>query len=646
MSFELHALARQGQAEPLRSALAALGANANAAVNAPDKKSLVPLAHALQARADVEIVNLLLKAGADPGVSVPDPWESSKTLLSLAISQGQIDCVETLLDAGADLHYRRGGYDAVLDAAHAHPLESSRRVELLDLLIRRGADVNGCSEWGERALLVLSRRGEFAAVARLLEAGAEALRLKWSPALRAIALDRDADAKDLASAAASALEHRDHEGRDALLLACAAGRIDVAKDLLALGADPDSRDRNGHPALLVAIQCGQGASARALLALGLREGLNDAGRKPALAMAAEQADAAAVRALLEAGATVDQGFTLKLSPEAESFSAKLLEDAVQGKPAWLQQLAGQLPEEVAQGLSELQALLEPAELEESLESTLAETFERPLRPETALSYALDGEVARLLLEAGADPQHLQAEARRSLLKLPADPRPDALDEVVACVFAQQRERSFGALNPEPMQREFWLAMIRGGQSAYHANQHFGASSFGGTPTWCAQRFGQSISFLPDGRIVQVGGEHEDGYDPDFCIYNDVFVHHPDGRIEILGYPEQEFPPTDFHTATLCGEEILIVGGLGYFGQRGYGSTPVYRLCTLSWRISTLPTGGEPPGWIHRHRARLEGRTLQVWEGQRLFLDSKGEEEQAPLEGVWLLDLDAATWRRG
>jgi hypothetical protein len=24
--------------------------------------------------------------------------------------------------------------------------------------------------------------------------------------------------------------------------------------------------------------------------------------------------------------------------------------------------------------------------------------------------------------------------------------------------------------------------------------------------------------------VQIGSEHEDDYDPDFCIYNDVFVH--------------------------------------------------------------------------------------------------------------------------
>jgi hypothetical protein len=41
----------------------------------------------------------------------------------------------------------------------------------------------------------------------------------------------------------------------------------------------------------------------------------------------------------------------------------------------------------------------------------------------------------------------------------------------------------------------------------------------------------SLTLLPDGRAIQIGGEHEDYYDPDFCIYNDVFVHEPDRSID-------------------------------------------------------------------------------------------------------------------
>jgi hypothetical protein len=52
----------------------------------------------------------------------------------------------------------------------------------------------------------------------------------------------------------------------------------------------------------------------------------------------------------------------------------------------------------------------------------------------------------------------------------------------------------------------------------------------------------------DRRTVQIAGKHEDHYDPDFRIYNDVFVHTRDG-ITVHGYPQSDLPPTDFRTAT-------------------------------------------------------------------------------------------------
>ena len=43
------------------------------------------------------------------------------------------------------------------------------------------------------------------------------------------------------------------------------------------------------------------------------------------------------------------------------------------------------------------------------------------------------------------------------------------------------------------------------------------------PFWSWQRFGRTSTALPDGRVIHIAGEHEDFYDPDFCIYNDVMV---------------------------------------------------------------------------------------------------------------------------
>jgi hypothetical protein len=39
------------------------------------------------------------------------------------------------------------------------------------------------------------------------------------------------------------------------------------------------------------------------------------------------------------------------------------------------------------------------------------------------------------------------------------------------------------------------------------------------PIWTFDRMGATRSELPDGRILYIGGEHEDSYDPDFCIHS-------------------------------------------------------------------------------------------------------------------------------
>jgi ankyrin repeat protein len=265
---------------------------------------------------------------------------------------------------------------------------------------------------------------------------------------------------------------------------------------------------------------------------------------------------------------------------------------------------------------------------------------------TALrSAASRGAIARLL-EAGADPAHLSNECQRIALGLSARQDASALDSVTSEQFQRSRGRRFGTRNPQRMDDAFWVAMIRAGVNGYIANKRFkGPSSVDAGPVWCAQRFGQSLTILPDGRIVQIGGEHEDSYDPDFCIYNDVFVHAPDGSVRIFGYPESVFAPTDFHTATLCGDEIVIIGTLGYPHRRQVGQTPVYRLDTRDWTIECVTTRGDGPGWIHRHRAHLVANSeIRVTGGRVLTMDGP---KQKILEntGTYALDMRRWVWSR-
>lgn len=261
---------------------------------------------------------------------------------------------------------------------------------------------------------------------------------------------------------------------------------------------------------------------------------------------------------------------------------------------------------------------------------------------TALKLAGSPEIIRRLLEAGADPADAD---QRTLLGLSAE-EVDSLGAVSPAEFWAAPTRGFGVSNPQRMRFAFWDAMIRCGAGAYTARKRFEESAYTlAEPVWCAQRYGQSLTFLPDGRAVQVCGEHEDAYDPDFCIYNDVFVHETDGSIAVYGYPEAVFPPTDFHTATLVGDAIFLIGSLGYRGTRRFGETPVYRLDVRTFRIDRLDALGDSPGWVYMHRASEVGRRqIRVW-GGKVATEREGGESHDPNRGSFVLDLERLLWHR-
>lgn len=200
-------------------------------------------------------------------------------------------------------------------------------------------------------------------------------------------------------------------------------------------------------------------------------------------------------------------------------------------------------------------------------------------------------------------------------------------------------------NPTRLDNPLWHWLVRTRWSAYQADARFhGPSSFDAGPMWCFDRFGMSQTLLPDGRVVHIGGEHEDHYDPDFCIYNDATVIGPAGEIAIYAYPRAEFPPTDFHSATLVGDSIVIIGCLGYPEQRVIGATPVFRLALDTMRITRTDTCGEAPGWIHRHTEALSdsGCEIVVSGGEVWRGDDRSMAENID---TWSLDLATGRWTR-
>ena len=247
-------------------------------------------------------------------------------------------------------------------------------------------------------------------------------------------------------------------------------------------------------------------------------------------------------------------------------------------------------------------------------------------------------------------------------------------------YHDQKNPRFGASNPELTNLPFWQFMVQCRWSAWSARSHFdrayqaymqeldklppidlerlptmseeekkvwslpGPRYKYGEAGWSFERYGISATKLYDGREIWIAGEHEDFYDPDFYIYNDVIVIHPDLSIDIYCYPLEVFPPTDFHTATLVANNIYIIGSLGYHGTRQPGETPVYRLDCTTFQIEKITTTGENPGWIYQHNAEYldEQNAIQVTSGE-IFLRWQGKQQAKANRKTYQLDLATGQW---
>jgi hypothetical protein len=243
-------------------------------------------------------------------------------------------------------------------------------------------------------------------------------------------------------------------------------------------------------------------------------------------------------------------------------------------------------------------------------------------------------------------------------------------EISRELFDEQRRPKFGNANPERMELAFWDWMIRGAappatahpgilddvglmfregvlrsvHGPWRARDHFRIPlNREEGPIWTFDRMGRTCTRLADGRMLCVGGEHEDYYDPDFHIYNDVVAFRADGEFEVYGYPREIFPPTDFHTATLIRNRVILIGCLGYPDERAPGVTPVYALDTATYRIEKIASSGEMPGWIFEHDAEFRrGQQVIVIKGGEQVVESRSG-RQLTRRNVDDYELDVRTW---
>jgi ankyrin repeat protein len=516
-----------------------------------------------------------------------------------ALRLGDLQMVRTLIETGVDIHYKmEDGSDALMDAVFGLCAKDSRQLDLLRLLIKQGVDLSGISVYRQSGLRVLSDSGRFDAVGLLLEAGADRDHLDWTPLHEAVSLGSVTDVEK-AIAAGADLEARDYWERTPFHIALLLGDLSKVELLCDSGVNTQACGRSGNPPIFYAIEGRHPSVLRWLIQHWADVNQTGDSGNSALTEAVRRDDRESVELLLATGADIELRPTRNHLLHLEEVTGHRFPDGLIAN--W-------------KGASPL------------------------------MEARSKGIILRLL-SAGANPADVGCDGQRILIGLPELGDRDVLHGLSAAEYERAYTPRFGKANPERMQEPVWEMLVRAGIGAEKARERFGSSEPLPAPGWCAERFGQSLTFLPDGRAIQVAGEHGDHYEPDFWIYNDVFVHGPDGSLAIYGYPEEIFPPTDFHTATLFGEFIYLIGSAGYRGTRRYGETPVYRLDTRTLQMNQIVTTGYLPGWISGHRAEaVNPHTIRLWSGN-VTIHHSGEERHEPNLDTFDLDLNTLHWNR-
>ena len=240
----LHWVVRRQDLDTARLLLRA-GADPNRA----NRYGVLPL-HLAISNGDVRMVKLLLGADADPRSAD----STGETALMMAADGGQVEIASALLDKGAEVDRRDAEYQQ-------SPLMFAARrgfVPMVDLLIRRGADVNAQTRTGKVPAFRLPSSNSGSKGVGIIRGGwpergeRDPIPGAKTPLLYAAREGRQEVVERLLSSGAH-LEKADADGVTPLLMAILNGHLSLALDLVAKGANVRAVDWYGQTPLWAAV---------------------------------------------------------------------------------------------------------------------------------------------------------------------------------------------------------------------------------------------------------------------------------------------------------------------------------------------------------------------------------------------------------